>query len=83
VAALRELGYGVQVNDPYVGAELIAAYSDPTAGRHSIQIEINRRLYMDEASCSKHDGFERLRLNLSAFVGRVAGYVRAHAASRE
>ncbi|HZP85647.1 MAG TPA: N-formylglutamate amidohydrolase [Burkholderiales bacterium] len=77
--ALREPGYAVQVNDPYVGAELIAAYSNPDAQRHSIQIEINRRLYMDEASLRKHEGFERLRRDLSTFVDRVAGYVRANA----
>jgi hypothetical protein len=34
---------------------------------------------MDEASFRKHGGFERLRSDLSAFVDRVARYVRANA----
>lgn len=80
-STLRELGYVVQVNDPYMGAELIAAYSDPRSDRHSIQVEINRRLYMDEASFAKNERFERVRSDLSVFVNCVAQYVRAKVSS--
>jgi N-formylglutamate amidohydrolase len=57
-------GYGVAINDPFRGAELVRAHSDPAAGRHSLQIEVNKRLYMDEASRQRHAGFERLRGDL-------------------
>src|SRR5438477_9101076 len=30
------------------GVELVRAYSDPARGRNSLQIEVNRKLYMDE-----------------------------------
>ena len=43
-------GYDVKVNDPFKGVELVRAYADPAAGRHSLQLEINKRLYMDEAT---------------------------------
>jgi N-formylglutamate deformylase len=46
--ALRDMGYDVRLNDPYKGVELVRAFSDPQGGRHSLQIEVNRRLYMDE-----------------------------------
>jgi N-formylglutamate deformylase len=42
------LGYDVRVNDPFKGVELVRAYSAPGAGRHSLQVEINKRVYMDE-----------------------------------
>ncbi len=42
------LGYEVRVNDPFKGVELVRAYSAPGAGRHSLQVEINKRVYMDE-----------------------------------
>jgi N-formylglutamate deformylase len=45
---LAGLGYSVAINNPYKGLELIMRYSDPNAGRHALQIEINRGLYMDE-----------------------------------
>ena len=43
-----ERGYRVTINDPFKGVELIARYSQPTRGKNSVQIEINRALYMDE-----------------------------------
>ena len=42
-ARLVEMGYDVKVNDPYKGVELVRAYSDPKAGRHSLQVEIAKR----------------------------------------
>ena len=47
---LAGLGYDVKVNDPYKGVELVRAYSNPAEGRMSLQLEINKRLYMDEAT---------------------------------
>jgi len=45
---LKREGYSVSVNDPYKGVELVRAYSDPKLGRHSVQLEVNRALYMNE-----------------------------------
>ena len=65
---LAGMGYRVKVNDPYKGVELVRAYSDPKAGRHSLQIEINKRLYMDEATLQKNAGFESLQKDLSSLL---------------
>ncbi len=68
-------GLDVAVNDPYKGVELVRAYSDPSAGRHSLQIEINKRLYMDVATLQPHDGFERMQQVLLSLVDALAqGY---------
>jgi N-formylglutamate amidohydrolase len=72
---LAALGYDVKVNDPYKGVELVRAYSDPRAGRHSLQIEINRRLYMNEATLEKSGGFGALQANLQRLLEAVASYV--------
>jgi len=61
---LAARGYDVRVNDPYKGVELVRAYADPAAGRHSLQIEVNKRLYMDEATRTRHAGFEPLQATL-------------------
>jgi N-formylglutamate deformylase len=47
---LRARGYGVDYNHPYKGVELVRRHGRPAESRHSIQVEINRRLYMDEAT---------------------------------
>jgi N-formylglutamate amidohydrolase len=65
---LSARGYSVAVNDPYKGVELVRAYSNPAAGRHSLQLEVNKRLYMDEATRTKHAGFEDLQADLMQLV---------------
>ena len=83
-ALVREVfadaGYQVKVNDPYKGVELVRAFSAPHAGRHSLQIEINRALYMDERTLARNDGFERVHAALARLIARTAEYARAQAA---
>jgi N-formylglutamate deformylase len=67
-STLAGMGYRVTVNDPYKGVELVRAYSDPKTGRHSLQIEINKRLYMDEKTLAKNSGFASLQKNLAELV---------------
>jgi N-formylglutamate amidohydrolase len=74
--ALAGMGYTVKVNDPYKGVELVRAYSDPTAGRHSLQIEINKRLYMNEESLKKNEGFELLRTSLTELLKEISRYIQ-------
>ena len=73
---LRGLGYDVRINEPYKGVELVRRYSDPAAGRHSLQIEVNRRLYMDEKSREKNAGFATLQANLDKLVAAICRYAR-------
>ncbi|MFO1217628.1 MAG: N-formylglutamate amidohydrolase [Burkholderiaceae bacterium] len=68
---LAALGYDVAVNDPFKGVELVRAFADPAAGRHSLQLEVNKRLYMDEATQQKHDGFVRLQQHLMALLQAI------------
>jgi len=65
-ATLAGLGYRVKVNDPYKGVELVRAYADPASGRHSLQIEINKRLYMDEGTLQKN--LSTLLTGLKSFI---------------
>jgi N-formylglutamate deformylase len=64
------------INDPYKGAELVRAWADPATGRHSLQIEINRELYMDEDGLERNGGFDMLQMHITQLIGDVAAYVR-------
>ena len=75
-ATLAGMGYNVKVNDPYKGVELVRAYSNPRGGRHSLQIELNKRLYMDEATLEKTSGFRELQANLGKFLAALAARLR-------
>lgn len=69
---LRACGYTVDYNHPYKGVELVRRYSNPDAHRHSIQLEINRKLYMDEASLEINpQGMARLQGDLPTLVQQL------------
>jgi N-formylglutamate amidohydrolase len=65
-------GYDVKVNDPFKGVELVRAYANPAAGFHSLQLEVNKRLYMDQTTLQKHDGFGRLQADLMDLLDGIA-----------
>ena len=67
-SVLEELGYNVVLNFPYAGVELVRAYSAPDESRHSLQVEVNRKLYMNEITFERNDGFETLRQHLVGFT---------------
>ncbi|HET8729050.1 MAG TPA: N-formylglutamate amidohydrolase, partial [Alphaproteobacteria bacterium] len=75
---LAGMGYDVKVNDPYKGVELVRAYSDPANGRHSLQIEINRKLYMDEETFRRSDGFAKLQADITRLIDAIIAYAREH-----
>ncbi|AEG92949.1 N-formylglutamate amidohydrolase [Ramlibacter tataouinensis] len=68
---LRGLGYSVDYNHPYKGVELVRRHGQPARHRHSIQLEVNRKLYMDEQTLQPHGGFGRLRDDLQSLVRRL------------
>ena len=68
---LRGFGYDVSHNHPYKGVELVRRYGDPARQRHSIQVEVNRKLYMDETTLQPHAGFATLRGHLKQLVERL------------
>ncbi len=68
---LRQLGYSVAYNHPYKGVELVRRHSAPLQHRHSLQVEINRKLYMSEETLQMHAGFEPLQNHLKSLVQRL------------
>lgn len=79
---LRAMGYDVKVNDPYKGVELVRAFSDPATGRHSLQVEVNRRLYMDERTGGKTPGYARLARDIERMVKSVCEYAAERGSHR-
>jgi N-formylglutamate amidohydrolase len=80
--ALSDMGYDVKVNDPYKGVELVRAFSDPAVGRHSLQVEVNRRLYMDERTGEKSPGFARLARDIERLVKAICAYASERGSHR-
>jgi N-formylglutamate amidohydrolase len=71
-AFLKERGFAVAVNAPYAGGFTTGHYGNPRRGRHALQIEINRGLYMDERRYLRKPGFDRLAAEMRGLVVHLA-----------
>jgi N-formylglutamate amidohydrolase len=72
---LQGYGYSVRINHPFKGAELVKRFGRPLEGRHSLQIEVNRGLYMDEDKIEKTAGFDALKRDIDRMLAAIAGFV--------
>jgi N-formylglutamate amidohydrolase len=76
-AALRSRGYAVVRNRPYAGGFITEHYGEPALGRHTLQIEVNRALYMDERSLARRSDLGKVAADLRDAFARVAGEIGA------
>jgi N-formylglutamate amidohydrolase len=70
--ALRSFGYAVSRNKPYAGGFITEHYGNPAAGLHTIQLEINRGLYMDERRFERSADFAQVAAHLDQLAERLA-----------
>ncbi len=69
---LTKLGYTVRRNDPYSGGYVTRHYGRPRERIHVVQVEIARRLYMDELLIQRTDGFASVRDDLATLLAALA-----------
>lgn len=74
---LKNMGYRIAINDPYKGVELVQRYSCPATGRHSLQIEVARSLYINEETYKKSSDFNDIKENMGQLIRFCADYVQA------
>lgn len=79
---LKSRGYTVARNDPYKGVQLIARIGQPARQRHSLQVEIRRPVYMDEASRERNAHFESVRRDITGVLQAIARYLETHETTR-
>ncbi len=69
---LEAMGYRVARNTPYAGGYTTEHYGRPARRTHALQIEINRGLYLDEATLTPTAGFARLKADLERLTRALA-----------
>lgn len=62
------LGWRVALNQPYSGGWTTQVWGRPNDGFQSIQIELNRALYMDETTLEPSAGWERCRKGVARVI---------------
>lgn len=69
-------GYQVSRNKPFAGGFTTRHYGHPQQGLHALQIEINRALYMDEATIKRNGGMAKMTDDITAVIDALSGIDR-------
>lgn len=75
-STLRGFGYNVTRNAHFIGAESVRKHGNPAEGIHSLQIEMNRGLYMDEAARTRSPRLLEVRAHLAAVAAAVVNFAK-------
>jgi len=68
VAIAGRLSFEAGLNDPFAGGHVIERHARPADGVHALQIEIDRRCYMDAKLAKPGTGFDRVAGLLEALA---------------
>lgn len=71
VRIAADCGYSAGLNDPFAGGHVIARHADLRGGVHALQIEIDRRCYLDSALAGPGPGFDRAAAFLDTLAVRL------------
>jgi len=66
------LGYSVGRNKPYAGGFITEHYGNPASGLHTIQLELNRAIYMDERRRERSDRFAQVAADFAQLADALA-----------
>ncbi|MEM9318583.1 MAG: N-formylglutamate amidohydrolase [Pseudomonadota bacterium] len=70
-AAFSAAGLVVSRNAPFAGAYVTQAYGRPQRGRHAVQVEIDRSLYMNERLIRPNSNFDAVRGVITSVLERM------------
>lgn len=68
---LTRAGARVRRNNPYSGGYVTQRYGRPAEGVHVLQLEINRRLYVDETTLAPTAGFAATKELICGLIGAL------------
>ena len=68
VAIATAHGYSASLNDPFAGGHITERHGDPARRIHALQIEIDRRCYLDSTFRSAGEGFDSVAALFDALV---------------
>lgn len=74
--AFARAGLNVVRNTPFAGAYVTQTYGRPPLGHHAVQIEIDRALYMDEATIQPSADFAAFQTLMNGVIAEIAAIGR-------
>ena len=79
VDKLSSMGYSVGINEPYIGNVLIGRHGNPARGVDSVQIEVNKKLFMDTQTFRKTADCTKLKSDIDQLLRTVTTDTRQRA----
>ena len=76
ISGFEERGYRVTENYPFSGTLVPMKYYHSDDRLLSVMIEVNRKLYMDEATGWKTENFQKVRTDISEVLAELYGQVK-------
>jgi N-formylglutamate amidohydrolase len=73
LAIASSSGFEAGLNDPFAGGHVIDRHARPARGVHALQIEIDRRCYLDSALAGLGPGFDRVATFLETLAVELGG----------
>ncbi len=67
----RAQGFSVEIDQEFIGQDILRRHADPAVQCHSLQVEINRGLYLDDDRHTRSSGFLALRERLSSVFREI------------
>jgi len=69
---MSRLGYSVGRNKPYAGGFITEHYGNPASGLHTVQLELNRAIYMDERRRERSARFAQVTIDFAILAEALA-----------
>lgn len=68
IAVCRREGLEAGLNDPFAGGHIVERHAQPQSGVHALQVEIDRRCYLDARLSKPGPGFDRIATMVEALA---------------
>ena len=72
---LEQFNYRVEFNRPYAAAYITFNYCQPRKNIYTLQLEINRGLYMDEKKLAKNTVFQQVSSNICQSIIELGNFL--------
>ena len=71
LTAYQKAGFKTALNDPYSGGAITKTYGQAHEKQEAVQIELNRKLYMDEVTKEKNKSFSKVEKQLEQALSYI------------
>jgi N-formylglutamate amidohydrolase len=75
VRIARECGFAADLNEPFAGGHVVERHANPAGNVHALQVELDRRIYLDGALREPGAGFDRAAAFIETLAVRLGEFL--------